>query len=211
MRNMLVATAVAVAMTATPVFARGKKSARASGAKPDQTFVMHAAEGGIAEVELGRLATEKGTSDEVKKFGQRMVDDHGKANDELKSLAQSKSIPLPTAIDAKDKALENRLSKLSGAAFDRAYMQHMLSDHRTDISEFQYEARSGQDSDVRGFASKTLPTLQEHLKMAESANGAVATSGVKTSGVKKTPATTGTSGTSTTKPKAPAADGTNTR
>jgi putative membrane protein len=178
MRNMLVATAVAVAMTATPVFARGKKSARASGAKPDQTFVMHAAEGGIAEVELGRLATEKGTSDEVKKFGQRMVDDHGKANDELKSLAQSKSIPLPTAIDAKDKALENRLSKLSGAAFDRAYMQTMLADHRKDVSAFRRESQAGKDPDVKTWASKTLPTLEDHLKMVEqTSKTAVGTSG----------------------------------
>src|SRR6266550_294565 len=117
MRNTVVATAVvvAVAMTAAPVFARAqKKSTKASGSKPDQAFVMEAAKGGMAEVELGRLATEKGTSDEVKKFGQRMVDDHGKANDELKSLAQSKSITLPAAVEAKDKALENRLSKLSG-------------------------------------------------------------------------------------------------
>jgi len=221
MRKLFACGTVALACIAAPAFAQSNSSsaqtqtrAQATASttmKNDQSFVTKAAEGGLAEVELGKLAAQKASSPDVKNFAQRMVDDHSKANDELKSIASQKNITLPTAMSAKDKADYNRFSKLSGAAFDRAYMQHMLSDHRTDISEFQYEARSGQDSDVRGFASKTLPTLQEHLKMAESANGAVATSGVKTSGVKKTPATTGTSGTSTTKPKAPAADGTNTR
>src|SRR4051812_22006608 len=82
----------------------------------DDTFVTKAAKGGMAEVELGKLASEKGTSDAVKQFGQRMVTDHGKANDELKSLAQSKNVTLPTDIDAKDKALRDRLMKLSGPA-----------------------------------------------------------------------------------------------
>jgi putative membrane protein len=193
MRNILVATAVAVAMTAAPVFARAqKKNPKASGSKPDQSFVLEAANGGMAEVDLGRLATEKGTSDEVKKFGQRMVDDHGKANEELKSLAQSKSITLPAAVDAKDKALENRLSKLSGPAFDRAYMQAMLADHRKDVGAFRRESQAGKDPDVKSWASKTLPTLEDHLKMAEqTTKTAVATSGKRTT--EKPAATKGSS------------------
>jgi putative membrane protein len=88
----------------------------------------------------------------VKTFGKRMADDHGKANDELKSLAQSKNITLPTDLDAKDKALRDRLSKLSGDAFDRAYMQAMVSDHRKDVNEFRMESRSGKDAEVKAWA-----------------------------------------------------------
>jgi putative membrane protein len=195
MRNVFACGAVVLAFCAAPVFAQTPKStqtqqkASTAEVKPDQNFVMKAAEGGMAEVELGKLAAEKASSSDVKNFGQKMADDHGKANDELKQLAEKKNITLPTAISAKDKATYNRLSKLSGAAFDRAYMQDMLKDHQTDISEFQYEARSGADSEFRGFASKTLPTLQEHLKMAQTTNGAVATSGARSKA-----ATTGTTG-----------------
>lgn len=146
---------------------------------PDQKFVMDAAKGGMAEVELGKLATEKASSAEVKSFGQRMVDDHTKASDELKTLAQSKNITLPTEIDAKEKALRDRLAKLSGEAFDRAYMTAMLDDHRKDANEFRMESRAGKDPEVKAWAAKTLPTLQEHLKMAQDANKTVGTSGRK--------------------------------
>lgn len=159
---------------------RNKTTTGSSSMKADENFVVKAAKGGMAEVELGKLAADKASNPEVKQFGQKMVDDHTKANDELKSIAEKKNITLPTAIDTKDKAEYNRLSKLSGPAFDREYMKHMLDDHKTDVSDFQYEARSGSDSDVRSFASKTLPTLQEHLKLAQTTNGAVATSGSKT-------------------------------
>jgi len=116
----------------------------------------------------------------VKKFGQRMVDDHSKANDELKTLAQQKNIPLPSGLDSKAKALQARLEKLSGAQFDRAYMQAMLADHRMDVSAFKKESTSGQDPDVKSWASKTLPTLEEHLKMAQdTSKTAVGTSGTK--------------------------------
>ena len=102
-----------------------------------------------------------------------MVDDHSKANDELKDLASKKNVTLPTDVDAKDKATMDRLSALNGAAFDKAYMRHMVSDHKKDISEFQKEASSGSDTDVKSWASKTLPTLQHHLQMAEDAAKAV--------------------------------------
>jgi len=133
----------------------------------DQQFVMKAAQGGMAEVELGRLATQKAASGDVKQFGQRMVDDHSKANDELKSIASSKGVNLPTDVGAKNKADMDHLSALSGAEFDRAYMQHMVKDHKTDVAEFRKESNSGKDNDVKGFAAKTLPTLEEHLKMAQ--------------------------------------------
>jgi putative membrane protein len=145
----------------------------------DEAWVMKIARGGMAEVELGKLAAEKASSDEVKKFGQRMADDHSKANDELKTLAQSKNITLPSEIGAEEKALRDRLMKLSGPAFDQAYMKAMVSDHVKDVNEFKVESKNGKDPEVKAWAAKTLPTLEEHLKLARSTNGAVGTSGKK--------------------------------
>jgi putative membrane protein len=188
MLKALVAGTVVLGLAAAPVFAGQQPTtaekankATAGGKSPDETFVMKAAMGGMAEVELGRLATEKAASDQVKQFGQRMVADHGKANDELKTLAQNKNITLPTAADPHAKAMHDKLAKLSGDAFDRAYMQAMLVDHRKDVNEFRMESKSGKDADVKGWAAKTLPTLEEHLKMAQTTNSAVGTSGTKSS------------------------------
>jgi putative membrane protein len=134
----------------------------------DKMFVKKAAEGGLAEVQLGQLATEKASSDDVKKFGQRMVDDHSKANDQLKQVASSKGVDLPQDLDARDKATKDHLSKLSGAAFDRAYMKDMVTDHTKDVAEFERESKAGKDPDVKNFAAQTVPTLQDHLKEAKS-------------------------------------------
>ncbi|HLK51086.1 MAG TPA: DUF4142 domain-containing protein [Bryobacteraceae bacterium] len=133
----------------------------------DNTFITKAAQGGMAEVELGRLASQHASNDKVKQFGQRMVDDHSKANDELKKVASKQGATIPSALDPKDQAELDHLSKLSGAEFDRAYMQDMVKDHRMDVAEFRREANNGQDPDVKAFASKTLPTLEDHLKTAE--------------------------------------------
>jgi putative membrane protein len=133
----------------------------------DKKFVRDAAQGGMAEVELGKLATEKASSDDVKKFGQRMVDDHTKAADQLKQVASSEGIQLPQGLSAKDKMTEERLSKLSGEQFDKAYMADMVKDHTQDVTEFQHESHSGKDAAVKNFASQTLPTLEDHLKQAK--------------------------------------------
>jgi len=110
-----------------------------------------------------------------------MVDDHSKANDQLKDVAQKENITLPTELDAKHKALRDKLAKLHGAQFDRAYMQAMVQDHRKDVSEFRHESTSGQNPEVKSFAAKTLPTLEEHLKLAQDDYKAVGTSGTKAS------------------------------
>jgi putative membrane protein len=133
----------------------------------DRKFVRAAAQGGMAEVELGKLAVEKGSSDEVKKFGQRMVDDHSKAGDQLKQIASEKGITVPQQLSAKDRALKDRLSKLSGEDFDKAYMSDMVKDHTQDVADFQRESSSGADSDIKDFAAKTLPTIQDHLRQAK--------------------------------------------
>ncbi len=133
----------------------------------DKKFVTDAAQGGMAEVELGQLATEKASSPDVKKFGQRMVDDHTKAGDELKGIASSKGIQVPDKLSAKDEMTKQRLSKLSGEQFDKAYMSDMVKDHTKDVADFQRESKSGMDPQVKEFAAKTLPTLQDHLKQAK--------------------------------------------
>ena len=155
--------------------AMGEQTGMANMAAQDHNFLMEAAMGGMLEVELGRLATQQGASEAVKQFGQRMVDDHGKANQELMSLAQSKGITLPTELDEKHKKDMTKLSALTGADFDREYGKMMLSDHRKDVSEFEKQSTRGGDADLKAFATKTLPTLKEHLQMAESLPGAKAT------------------------------------
>ena len=135
----------------------------------DRKFMEKAAAGGLAEVQLGQMAAQKASADDVKKFGQRMVDDHGKANDQLKRIATSKGVNLPTELDGSTRREMDKLSKLQGAAFDREYMNHMVSDHKKDISEFKSESRKAKDADVKQFATATLPTLEEHLQLAQSA------------------------------------------
>jgi putative membrane protein len=141
---------------------------------PDRAFAKEAAVGGMAEVEFGTLAKDKASNADVKQFGDRMVTDHGKANDELKQWAQKKNITLPTELDAKHKATKDRLSKLSGDTFDRAYMREMVSDHVKDVSAFKRESTSAHDPDLKAWAAKTLPTLEEHLKMARETQKKVA-------------------------------------
>lgn len=144
----------------------GSTSSMAKVSAHDRTFMKEAAQGGMAEVNLGQLAAQNASDPDVKAFGQRMVTDHSKANDQLKQVATGMNVTLPTDVKASDKAEANRLSKLTGAAFDRAYVREMVKDHKKDVAEFQKEAKSGH-GDVQSFASTTLPTLQEHLKMAE--------------------------------------------
>jgi putative membrane protein len=143
------------------------RSTYTSSGSEDIEFILDAAKGGMAEVELGKLAAQRAQNDEVKKFAQRMVDDHSKANDQLKQIAQSKSIKLPEELETKDKSLMQRLEKLNGPAFDRAYMTAMQNDHVKDVNEFKREANAGRDPQVKSFASSTLPTLEEHLQQAK--------------------------------------------
>jgi len=178
--TMLMGLAAAPAFAGQqPTTAQKADKAMTGGKIADEAFALKAAMGGMAEVELGKLAAEKATSDDVKKFGRRMADDHSKANDELKTLAQNKQITLPAEPDPRARAMHDKLAKLSGPAFDRAYMQAMVADHKKDVNEFRLEAKSGKDADVKGWAAKTLPTLEEHLRLAQSANSAVGTSGKK--------------------------------
>ena len=144
---------------------RGASDAKLS--HGDKKFIEDAAQGGMAEVQLGQLAAQKAQSADVKQFGQKMVDDHTKANDQLKQVAASKGVELPADLKSDAKREHDKLSKLNGADFDREYMKHEVSDHKKDVKDFQKEAKSAKDADVKSFASETLPTLQQHLQLAE--------------------------------------------
>lgn len=132
----------------------------------DAQFVQKAAIGGLAEVQLGQLAQTKATSADVKQFARMMVTDHTAANNELTQIATAKAISLPTDLDAEHKAVRDRLNTLSGAEFDREYMAAMVKDHNDAVTTFQTEANGGSDPELKAFAAKTLPKLQEHQRMA---------------------------------------------
>lgn len=131
----------------------------------DKSFVTGALRGGMAEVELGQLAAQKGNSDDVKTFGQKMVDDHTKLGDQMKAVAGEVGVKPSTMIAPMDKALELKLKALSGDDFDKAYIQAMLKDHRKDLADFKKEIASGQSSTVKDAASQGEKVIAEHLKM----------------------------------------------
>lgn len=132
---------------------------------PTQSFIKHAASGGLLEVKLGQLATERAKNPAVKQFAQRMVDDHSKANKELEAVAGQKGVQLSGKLNKKDQATFDKFADLKGEDFDREYIQCMLKDHEHDVAEFEKQARNATDQDVKTFAAKTLPTLREHLQM----------------------------------------------
>jgi putative membrane protein len=162
---------IRIAMVALLVCLPGS-FARADLSDKDKAFVQSAAKGGMLEVTLGKLASEKATTDDAKKFGQQMVTDHSKANDQLQKLAQDKGVDLK---DAESKATSegqektDKLSKLSGVAFDKSYIDDMVEDHEKDVKEFEDASSSAQDEDLKKWAGQTLPTLKEHLQMAKAA------------------------------------------
>src|SRR5215470_1239439 len=146
-----------------------QQSAPATGTKlqrSDRNFILKAAKGGEEEVELGRLAQEKASSDAVKQFGQRMVEDHGSANKELMDLAANKNVPLNDKAPKKDPALD-KLSKLQGQAFDREYVKAMVKDHKQDVAEFRRMHSGAVDPNLKAWIDNTLPTLEDHLKTIE--------------------------------------------
>jgi putative membrane protein len=145
----------------------GAAPAMAALSAAEKTFATEAAHGGLAEVQLGELAEQKATSPQIKEFAQRMVKDHTQANQELMQLGKTENLNLPTQLDAKHKSEMDRLSTMSGNAFDTAYMQHMVQDHQKTVADFQKQAQSGSDPALKSFAQKQLPILQQHLQMAQ--------------------------------------------
>jgi len=150
---LLTIGALSVAGTATAEDTPADKSSSLSA--KDKTFVKKAAKGGMMEVAMGKLAEQNGQSEDVKSFGKRMVTDHGKANDELKSIAEKKGVTMPS---------KEPIVKWSS---DKAYISMMIKDHEKDLAEFQEEAKSGSDPDVKKFAEDTAKVVQEHLDLAK--------------------------------------------
>ena len=138
-----------------------------AGGSPDLSFYKSLAEGGLAEVQLGQLATEKAADSAVKNFAAMMVKDHSAANDELKSLAASKNISLPQGPGAAARAEKTKLEALSGSSFDKSYLSNQIKAHKSTVALLQKEISSGQDADAKAFAQKVLPTVQSHLSAAE--------------------------------------------
>lgn len=131
----------------------------------DKEFMMKAAQGGMEEVKLGEMAATKAQSAEVRTFGQKMVFDHTNANDKLKAIAAQKNVTLPTDVSSEQKQDMDKLSKLSGAAFDKEYVRMMVADHEKDVAEFQKQIDTGNEMETKAFALETLPTLKIHLQM----------------------------------------------
>src|SRR5437879_5816427 len=140
---------------------RGQLSAK------DYRFVREAARGGMEEVQMGQLAQQKGANQSVKDFGQRMATEHSKANDELKQIVSQKGATLPATLTRRENSALDDLQKLNGKDFDKKYAAQMVKDHRADVKDFQDAAKDLTDPDLKAFAQKTLPTLEEHLRLAE--------------------------------------------
>ena len=155
--------------TATSTYADRGKTVSSN----DRDFAMNAAEGGMAEVEMGRLAQQQSTNQGVKDYGKQLVDDHTKANDDLKDVASKEGIALPTVVNSKQRDTIDKLAKLSGAKFDKEFVKQAVDDHRNDISEFQKEANKGDNQSLRNFASSNLGTLQDHLNTAQTLSKSV--------------------------------------
>lgn len=156
-------------MTATGSLSTGGTVADVAPA--DKEFVSKAGMGGLAEVQMGNLAASKATNDAVKQFAQRMVTDHSKANEELQTLASAKGLALPTELAGEHKDALDHLNSLSGAAFDKAYMDHMVQDHEKDVAEFEKASQNAMDAEIKSWAAKTLPTLKEHLTLSKETRG----------------------------------------
>ena len=158
MKHKLILIAMTAAFAMTSAWAADKR---------DQTFIKDAIEGNLAEVQMGKLAQDKGQSDSVKSFGQMLATHHSDANQKATAAANQIGVTPPTEPNAKQKALYDKMSKLSGPAFDRAFAKEMVLDHKQDIQKYQQAAKK-QNDPVGDYANQTLPTLQKHLQQAQS-------------------------------------------
>jgi putative membrane protein len=133
----------------------------------DKIFVKKAMQGSIAQVQLGQLTLQKSSNDQVKKFAQKMIDDHTKLNEQMKPVAQQLRVDIPTEVSKKDKSLIGKMQTLSGPAYDQAYIKDMVKDHKQDLNEFQMEASNGHDPSVKDAAMQGSKIISDHLQMAQ--------------------------------------------
>jgi putative membrane protein len=130
----------------------------------DETFMMSAAQAGMVEVKLGELAAKKATQEDIKQFGATMVSDHSKANQELEAIATKNGATLPSKLDEPHKSKVDKMSKLSGEQFDKAYVAEMVTDHEKVAAEFEKASKTAQNPELKSFAATTLPVIKTHLK-----------------------------------------------
>lgn len=134
-------------------------------ADEDSKFAMETAQSNNTEIELGKLASEKASNEELRNFGQKMAEDHAKANEELKAIAGKKGIQLPSDMGMKNEAIKRQLATLSGSDFDKAYMRLTMKGHKHDIEEFTKQSQTGRDPQWKDFATSNLPMLEEHFRL----------------------------------------------
>ena len=147
------------------MFAKEKKAS--GGMSAEQKFIKKAGAGNAAEVQLGELAQKNGESADVKQFGAQMVTDHGKANGNLQTLATKQNVPFPPKPTAMQKKTFDKLSQLNGAAFDKAYVDDMVKDHKKDVAEYKKAQGMAQDSDLKKYVDDTLLVIEHHFQMVK--------------------------------------------
>jgi len=163
MRTSILGTMLAVGLTAAALPAFGQKDDKIA----DKDFVAKVASAGQFEVKSSQLALQKSTNTDLKMFAQQMVNDHTKASQDLTTLASRKGWAMPTAMDAEHTEMLNRLGKLQSYDFDKAYGDIQVKEHEKAVTMFGQAAKDVQDADLKAWANKTLPTLREHLQMAQ--------------------------------------------
>jgi len=164
MKTVILSLTFVIAVTLSSVF--GAKSSDKATDK-ETTFIKKAADGGMTEVELGKVAEKNAQRDDVKKFGQQMISDHSKANDELKTVASKLGVTIPDKVSAKHQSMIDAMSKKTGESFDATYVKAMIADHENDIAEFEKARGDVTDADLKKFIDDTLPVMKHHLEMVK--------------------------------------------
>jgi putative membrane protein len=172
MRTKILSAIAVFALLSLPILAKSHHGSANRADETDQAFLAKAFQANMFEIELGNLA-QRSSNPMVKQYAQRMVTDHTNLQNQLKTVASAQGVTLPTTVTPSDRATIDRLSKLSGADFDREYINTMVKDHKEDISEFHHEATMGTMPTVKTYAANALPTLHEHLTLAENAQKTV--------------------------------------
>ena len=168
MKNIILFVGLSAAVAFSTVFAaETKHSGNGKATAKEAAFIKQAADGGMAEVELGKIAEKNGQRDDVKKFGEQMVTDHGKANDNLKSVASQLGVTVPDQVSSKHQSKIDLLSKQTGDAFDSAYIKDMVADHQKDIAEFEKARSQVTNEDLKKFIDDTVPVMKHHLEMVK--------------------------------------------
>lgn len=163
----LITLGLAIGICALGQYTLAAEADQAKASASEKAFMKKAADGGMTEVELGKLAADKGGSQEVKDFGEMMVKDHTKIGDNLKEVASKLDVTLPEKVGEKHQAKIDKLAKMSGAAFDKVYVNEMVMAHEKDIAAFEKAGKDAKNEDLKKFIDDSVPTMKEHLEMVK--------------------------------------------